>query len=58
MRLVHWGLALGLKLSLSPRGGGGIKLEYSFRLGFRVSNNEDEYKALLARLRAAMDLGA
>lgn len=36
----------------------GIKLEYSFRLGFRASNNEAEYEALLARLRAALNLGA
>ena len=36
----------------------GIKLEHSFRLGFRTSNNEAEYEALLARLRAVSDLGA
>ena len=36
----------------------GIKLEHSFRLGFRASNNEAEYEALLAGLRVALDLGA
>ncbi|XP_023892111.1 uncharacterized protein LOC112004124 [Quercus suber] len=36
----------------------GIKLEYSFRLGFKASNNEAEYEALLARLRVALKLGA
>ncbi|XP_075663001.1 uncharacterized protein LOC142632499 [Castanea sativa] len=36
----------------------GIKPEYSFRLGFRASNNEAEYETLLARLRAALNLGA
>ena len=36
----------------------GIKLEHSFRLGFRASNNEAEYEALLARLRAVSYLGA
>ena len=36
----------------------GIKLEHSFRLGFKVSNNEAEYEGLLARLRVVLDLGA
>ena len=36
----------------------GIRLEHFFRLGFRASNNETEYEALLARLRAVLDLGA
>ena len=36
----------------------GIRLEHSFRLGFRASNNEAEYEALLAGLRAILDLGA
>ena len=35
-----------------------IKLEHSFRLGFKASNNEVEYEALLARLRVVSDLGA
>ena len=36
----------------------GIRLEHSFRLGFRTSNNETEYEALLVKLRAVLDLGA
>ena len=36
----------------------GIWLEHSFRLGFRVCNNEAEYEALLARLRAVLGMGA
>ncbi|XP_075661530.1 uncharacterized protein LOC142631281 [Castanea sativa] len=35
-----------------------LKLEHSFRLGFRASNNEAGYEALLAGLRVVMDLGA
>ena len=36
----------------------GIWLEYSFRLGFRASNNEAEYEALLAELRTILGMGA
>ena len=36
----------------------GIKLKHSFRLGFKASNNETEYEALLAELRVVSDLGA
>ena len=36
----------------------GIRLEHSFRLGFMASNNEVEYEALLAGLRAVLNLGA
>ena len=36
----------------------GIRLEHSFRLGFRASNNEAEYKASLAGLRVVLDMGA
>ena len=36
----------------------GIQLEHSFRLGFRASNNEAEYKALLFGLRVVLDMGA
>lgn len=36
----------------------GIKLEKSLRLGFCASNNEAEYEALIARLRAMKALGA
>ena len=33
-------------------------MEHSFRLGFKTSNNEAEYEALLAGLRAVLNLGA
>lgn len=36
----------------------GLWVEHSFRLGFKASNNEVEYEALLARLRAVFNLGA
>ena len=36
----------------------GIKLEHSFKLVFKASNNEAEYEALLAGLRAVLDIGA
>ena len=36
----------------------GIRLEHSFRLEFKASNNEAEYEALIARLKTAFDLGA
>ena len=36
----------------------GIQLEHSFRLGFRASNNEVEYEALLARLKAVLGMAA
>ena len=36
----------------------GIKLEHSFKLGFKASNNKAEYEALLAKLRVVLDLGA
>lgn len=32
-------------------------MEYSFRLGFKASNNEVEYKALLTGLKVVLDLG-
>ena len=35
-----------------------IRLEHSFRLRFRASNNKSEYEALLARLRAVLGMGA
>ena len=35
-----------------------IRPKHSFRLGFRASNNETKYEALLAGLRAVMDIGA
>ena len=35
-----------------------IRLEHSFRLGFKASNNESEYEAFLAELRTVLGLGA
>lgn len=31
-------------------------MEYSFRLGFKASNNEVEYEALLIGLKVVLDL--
>lgn len=36
----------------------GIKVEHSFRLGFKTLNNETEYEALLVELRATLSFGA
>ena len=36
----------------------GIRLEHSFRLGFKASNNEAEYKAFITGLRTAFNMGA
>ena len=36
----------------------GIRLEHSFRLGFKASNNEAEYEALIAGLKTLLDLRA
>ena len=36
----------------------GIRVEHSFKLGFKASNNEVEYEALLAGLRVALGLRA
>ena len=36
----------------------GIRLKHSFRLGFKASNNEAEYEALIVGLKTAFDLGA
>ena len=33
-------------------------MEYSFRLGFKASNNEAEYEAFLAGLRTVLGMGA
>ena len=35
----------------------GIRLEQSFRLGFKTSNNEAKYEALIAGLKTALNLG-
>lgn len=49
-----WGAGAGIVI-ITPEG---IRLEHSFRLGFKALNNEAEYEALLARLRAVLHLGA
>ena len=36
----------------------GIRLEHSFRLGFKASNNEVEYEALLVGFRTVLCIGA
>ena len=36
----------------------GIRLEHSFRLGFKASNNEAEYEAFIAGIKTAFDMGA
>ena len=36
----------------------GIRLEHSFRLGFKASNNEAKYEAFIAGLRITFDMGA
>ena len=35
----------------------GIRLEHSFRLGFKASNNEAKYEALIVGLKTTLDLG-
>ena len=47
------GVGAGIVL-VSPEG---LKVEHSFRLGFRASKNEAKYKALLMGLRAVLSLG-
>ena len=36
----------------------GIRLEHSFRLGIKTSNNEAEYKTLIVKLKITFDFGA
>lgn len=48
------GAGVGIVM-ISPKG---LRLEKSLRLGFQASNNEAEYEALIARLRAVQKLGA
>ena len=48
------GTGIGIVI-MSPKG---VKLEHSLRLGFQALNNETEYKALIARLKAAHKLEA
>ena len=35
----------------------GIRLEHSFKLGFRASNNEAEYEDLIVGLRTILGMG-
>ena len=48
------GAATGIVI-ITPEG---IRLKHSFRLGFKASNSEAEYEALIAILKTALDLGA
>ncbi|XP_041000589.1 uncharacterized protein K02A2.6-like [Juglans microcarpa x Juglans regia] len=58
----------GLRCGLSCRSGGGVgvhiiislgeKLDYALKLGFKVTNNEAEYEALLSGLTISRSLGA
>lgn len=48
-----WGLGVGIVLK-SPEG---VRLEKSFRLGFKALNKEVEYKALIVGLQATQKLG-
>ena len=50
--------ALGVKAGIIVITTEGIKLEHSFRLGYKASNNEVEYEALLVRFKVVSDLGA
>ena len=36
----------------------GIRLEHSFRLGFKAFNNDAEYEAFITGLKTTFDLGA
>ena len=65
IEVILWRVFMDGASSASEAGAGvmvitseGIKFEHSFRLGFKASNNEVEYKALLAGLRVVLDLGA
>ena len=65
MEVVSWKVFVDGASSASRVGAGiviitpkGIKLKHSFRLGFKASNNEAKYEALLTRLRVVFDLGA
>ena len=47
-----YGVGVGIVI-ITPEG---IQLEHSFKLGFRASNNEAEYEALLAGLRTVLGM--
>ena len=48
------GVGAGIVI-INPKG---IRLEHSFRLGFKDSNNKAEYEAFITGLRTAFDMGA
>lgn len=50
--------AMGAGVSIVLISPEGVKVEHSFKLGFRASNNEAEYEALIVGLRAVLSLGA
>ena len=50
--------AMGVRARIVIITSEGIQVKHSFRLGFKASNNETEYEALLAGLRVVLDLGA
>ena len=48
-------MGAGVVVIVTPEG---IRVEHSFSLGFKASNNEAEYEALLIGLRAVLGLRA
>ena len=65
VRVKHWQLYVdGASNATGPRVGivmvslEGLRMENSLRLGFRASNNEVEYEALIAGLRVVQKLSA
>ncbi|GFY91128.1 hypothetical protein Acr_07g0013240 [Actinidia rufa] len=63
--LTHWKLFVdgssnqhGCGAGLVIQAPSGEQMEYAIRMGFKATNNEAEYEALLAGLRVAVELGA
>ncbi|GFS38940.1 hypothetical protein Acr_00g0060370 [Actinidia rufa] len=63
--LAHWKLFMDGSSNQHDCGAGlviqtpsGEQMEYTIRMGFKATNNEAEYEALLAGLRVAVELGA
>ncbi|GFZ19761.1 hypothetical protein Acr_28g0004660 [Actinidia rufa] len=63
--LAHWILFVDGSFNQHGCGAGlviqtpsGEQMEYAIRIGFKVTNNEAEYEALLAGLRVVVELGA
>ena len=48
----------GCGVGVVLEGPGDLFLEQAFQFGFRATNNQAEYEALLARLNLAYDMGA